>query len=75
MKRTIVPGIPLFSCVNKGKVFLLKHKAGFRYGSISLENDVTSETRVRAVIYPTLSHHIKSLLHISYDVPLTMSGV
>lgn len=74
MKRTIVPGILLFSCVNKGKVFLLKHKAGFRYGSISLEN-VTSETRVRVVIYPTLSHHIKSLLHISYDVPLTMSGV
>ena len=49
--------------------------AGFGNGSVTLERDVTSETRVRTVIYPTLSHHIKSLLHISYDVPVTMSGV
>ena len=49
--------------------------AGFGNGSVTLERDVTSETRVRTVIYQTLSHRIKSLLHIAYDVPVTMSGI
>ena len=52
-------GIPLFSCITEGKVFPLLHMAGFGNGSVSLENDVTAETRVRTVIYPILSHHIK----------------
>ena len=68
-------GIPLFSCVNEGKVFPLLHMAGFGNGSVTLERDVNADTRVRTVVYPTLSHHIKSLLHISYDVPITMSGI
>ena len=68
-------GIPLFSCVNEGKVFPLLHMAGFGNGSVTLERDVNADTRVRTVVYPTLSHHIKSLLHISYDVPVTMSGI
>ena len=28
-----------------------------------------------SIVYSTLSHHFKSLLHISYDVPATMSGI
>ena len=68
-------GIPLFNCIKHGKVFPLLHMAGFGNGSVTLERDATSETRVRTVIYPTLSHHIESLLHISYDVPVTMSSI
>lgn len=30
---------------------------------------------MRTVVYPAFSHHIKSLLHIFYDIPKTMSGV
>ena len=37
--------------------------------------DITWDTLVHVVVYPTLSHHIKSLLHISYDVPATISGI
>ena len=48
---------------------------GFGNGTVTLERDVTSETRVRTVIYQTLSHRIKSLLHISYNVPVTTSGI
>ena len=68
-------GIPLFSCFTEGKVFPLLHMAGFGNGSVTLERDVNVDTRVRTVVYPTLSHHIKSLLHISCDVPVTMSGI
>ena len=68
-------GIPLFSCVNEGKVFPLLHMTGFGNGSVTQERDVNADTRVRTVVYPTLSHHIKSLLHISYNVPVTMSGI
>ena len=68
-------GIPLFTCLNEGKVFPLLHMAGFGNGSVTLERDLNADTRVRTVVYPTLSHHIKSLLHISYDVPVTMSGI
>ena len=53
-------GIPLFTCVNQGKVFPLLHMAGFCNGSVTLERDVPSETGVRSVIYPTLNHHIKA---------------
>ena len=42
--------------------------AGFRYGSVFLEHDITSDTQVCIVVYPTLSHHIKSLLHIQCAV-------
>ena len=56
------------------KSFPLFHMGGFGYGSVSLEHDITWDTLVHVVVYPTLSHHIKSLLHISYDVPATMSG-
>ena len=48
---------------------------GFGYGSISLEHNVTLDTRVCIVVYSTLSHHLKGLLHISYDVPATMRGI
>lgn len=68
-------GIPLFTCMNHGKVFPLPHMAGFGNDSVTLESDLNSDTRVRTVIYPTLSHHIKSLLHNSYDIPVTMSGM
>ena len=68
-------GILLFTCLNEGKVFPLLHMAGFGNGSVTLERDLNADTRVRTVVYPTLSHHIKSLLHISYDVPVTMSGI
>ena len=68
-------GIPLFSCFNEGKVFPLLHMVGFGNGSVTLERDVNTDTRVRTVVYHTLSHHIKSLLHISCDVPVTMSGI
>ena len=68
-------GIPLFTCLNEGKVFPLLHMAGFGNGSVTLERDLNANTRVRTMVYPTLSHHIKSLLHISYDVPVTMSGI
>ena len=68
-------GIPLFTCLNEGKMFPLLHMAGFGNGSVTLERDLNAETRVRTVVYPTLSHHLKSLLHISYDVPVTMSGI
>ena len=68
-------GIPLFTCVNQGKVFPLLHMAGFCNGSVTLERDVPSETGVRSVIYPTLNHHIKSLLHTTYNVPITMIGI
>ena len=68
-------GIPLFTCLNEGKVFPLLHMAGFGNGSATLERHLNADTRVRTVVYPTLSHHIKSLLHINYSVPLTMSGI
>ena len=68
-------GIPLFTCLNEGKVFPLLHMAGFGNGSVTLERYLNADTRVRTVVYPTLSHHIKSLLHISYSVPVTMSGI
>ena len=42
----------------------LYHMAGFRYGSVLVEHNITSDTQVCIVVYPTLSHHIKSLLHI-----------
>ena len=49
--------------------------AGFGNGSVTMENDLNADTTVRTVVYPKLTHHIKSLLHISYDVPRTMSGL
>ena len=42
----------------------LYHMAGFRYGSVFMEHNITSDTQVCIVVYLTLSHHIKSLLHI-----------
>ena len=48
---------------------------GFGYGSISLKHNVTLDTRVCIVVYSTQSHHLNSPLHISYDVPATMSGI
>ena len=48
---------------------------GFGYGSLSLKHNVTLDTRVCIVVYSTLSHHLNSLLHISYDVPASMSGI
>ena len=42
--------------------------AGFGNGSVTVESELNSNTKVRTVVYPKLSHHIKSLLHISYDV-------
>ena len=50
--------------------------SGFGYGSISLKHNVTLDTmQSLLVVYSTLSHHFKSLLHISYDVPATMIGI
>ena len=68
-------GIPLFSSINEGKVFPLLHMGGFGYGSISLKHNVTLDTIVCIVVYSTLSHHLNSLLHISYNVPASMSGI
>ena len=68
-------GIPLFNCTNRGQVHPLLYMAGFGNGSVSVKRDIDDETSVRTVVYPRLSHHIKSLLHISYDVPRTMSGL
>ena len=49
--------------------------AGFGNGSVTMENDLNADMTVRTVVYPKLTYHIKSLLHISYDVPRTMSGL
>ena len=49
--------------------------SGFGYGSVSIKHNVTLDIRVCIVVYSTLSHHLNSLLHISYDVPATMSGI
>ena len=61
-------GIPLFTCTNRGKVHPLLFMAAFGNGSITIESELNSNTKVRTVVYPKLSHHIKSLLHIYYDV-------
>ena len=68
-------GIPLFNCTNRGKVHALLFMAGFSNGSVTVVSKVNADTTVRTMVYPKLSHHIKSLLHISYDVPRTMSGL
>ena len=67
-------GIPLFTCTNRGKVHPLLFMAGFGNGSITVESELNSNTKVRTVVYPKLSHHIKSLLHISYDVSRTTAS-
>ena len=67
-------GIPLFTCTNRGKVHPLLFMVAFGNSSITVESELNSNTKVRTVVYPTLSHHIKSLLHISYDVSVTRAS-
>ena len=52
-------GIPLFTCTNQGKVHPLLFMVGFGNGSVTMESELNSNTKVRTVVYPKLKSPYK----------------
>ena len=58
-------GIPLFTCT-EGHIYSMFYMCGYGYGSVCTTQGLLSGCR--AVSYPTVLHHIKSLSRMPYNV-------
>lgn len=67
-------GVPLFKITDEnitGETYVMLHQAGYGHGSVTIKETIDESCNCQTVIYPTLTHTLKSLYHRSYG-PATL---